>query len=108
MRVWRRVVLRCIQERRVHGERESDDRARTQNLADSSGSNAVAKRLVADGHPVVAAPNPLPGLTFDATEVKTLPDSNKGPIVLVGPSYGGAVIVRGDSLEVPITRPPMT
>ncbi|GGN22022.1 hypothetical protein GCM10011578_053560 [Streptomyces fuscichromogenes] len=57
---------------------------------------------------MVAAPNPLPGLTFDATEVKTLPDSNKGPIVLVGPSYGGAVIVRGDSLEVPITRPPMT
>ena len=60
-------------------------------FADSSGFNAVAKRLVADGYPVVAAPNPLRGLAFDASHVKALLDSIEGPIV-VGHSYGGAVI----------------
>ncbi|MFG3291918.1 alpha/beta fold hydrolase [Streptomyces sp. NPDC048179] len=61
-------------------------------FADSSGFNSVAKRLVADGYPVVAAPNPLRGLAFDAVHLKALLDSVEGPIVLVGHSYGGAVI----------------
>ncbi|MEU1518603.1 alpha/beta hydrolase [Streptomyces sp. NPDC005811] len=61
-------------------------------FADSSGFNAVTKRLVADGYPVVAAPNPLRGLAFDAAQVRSLLDSIEGPIVLVGHSYGGAVI----------------
>ncbi|WP_262059473.1 alpha/beta fold hydrolase [Streptomyces sp. STR69] len=61
-------------------------------FADSSGFNAVAKRLVADGHSVASAPNPLRGLAFDAAQVRALLDSVEGPIVLVGHSYGGAVI----------------
>ncbi|MBB2947042.1 pimeloyl-ACP methyl ester carboxylesterase [Actinoplanes lutulentus] len=61
-------------------------------FADSSGFNAVAKRLLAGGYPVVSAPNPLRGLTHDATQVRALLDSISGPIVLVGHSYGGAVI----------------
>lgn len=61
-------------------------------FADSSGFNAVTKRLVADGHAVVAAPNPLRGLASDAADVRALLDSVEGPVVLVGHSYGGAVI----------------
>jgi pimeloyl-ACP methyl ester carboxylesterase len=61
-------------------------------FADSSGFNAVTRRLLADGYPVVAAPNPLRGISSDAAQVKALLDSIDGPIVLVGHSYGGAVI----------------
>ena len=60
-------------------------------FADSSGFNAITKRLVADGFPVIAAPNPLRGLASDAAQVKALA-AIEGPIVLVGHSYGGAVI----------------
>ncbi|HEY8980827.1 MAG TPA: alpha/beta hydrolase [Streptomyces sp.] len=61
-------------------------------FADSSGFNPVTKRLVADGYTVIAAPNPLRGLAFDAAGVRALLESIEGPIVLVGHSYGGAVI----------------
>ncbi|MET7335078.1 alpha/beta hydrolase [Nonomuraea sp. NPDC005650] len=61
-------------------------------FADGSGLTAIVKRLVADGYPVVAAPNPLRGLSSDAEQVKALLNSIEGPIVLVGHSYGGAVI----------------
>lgn len=61
-------------------------------FADSSGFNAISQRLLAGGYPVVAAPNPLRGVASDATQVKALLDSIEGPIVLVGHSYGGAVI----------------
>jgi len=61
-------------------------------FADSSGFNAVTRRLLADGYPVVAAPNPLRGISSDAAQVKAVLDSIEGPIVLVGHSYGGAVI----------------
>ncbi|MDP9843993.1 alpha/beta fold hydrolase [Streptosporangium lutulentum] len=61
-------------------------------FADGSGFTTIVKRLVADGYPVVAAPNPLRGLSSDAKQVKALLDSIEGPIVLVGHSYGGAVI----------------
>ncbi|WP_436535527.1 alpha/beta fold hydrolase [Actinoplanes sp. HUAS TT8] len=61
-------------------------------FADGSGFTAVIRRLLADGYPVVAAPNPLRGLSSDAAQVRALLDSVEGPIVLVGHSYGGAVI----------------
>jgi pimeloyl-ACP methyl ester carboxylesterase len=61
-------------------------------FADGSGFATVARRLVADGYPVVAAPNPLRGLSSDAAQVRALLDSIEGPVVLVGHSYGGAVI----------------
>src|SRR4051795_5791758 len=61
-------------------------------FADSSGWNAVTRRLLADGYPVVAAANPLRGVASDAAQVKALLDSIDGPVVLVGHSYGGSVI----------------
>jgi pimeloyl-ACP methyl ester carboxylesterase len=61
-------------------------------FADGSGFTPIIKRLVADGYPVVAAANPLRGLSSDAEQVKALLASIEGPIVLVGHSYGGAVI----------------
>jgi pimeloyl-ACP methyl ester carboxylesterase len=61
-------------------------------FADSSGWNAVTRRLLRDGYRVVAAANPLRGLASDAAHVKALLDSIDGPIVLVGHSYGGSVI----------------
>ncbi|MEV8516372.1 alpha/beta hydrolase [Dactylosporangium sp. NPDC051484] len=63
-------------------------------FADSSGWNAEVKALRRLGYPVVAAPNPLRGLTSDSDYVWALLQSISGPIVLVGHSYGGAVITN--------------
>ncbi|WP_127509320.1 alpha/beta hydrolase [Actinoplanes solisilvae] len=63
-------------------------------FADSSGFNAVTQKLVRDGYPVIAAPNPLRGVASDAAQVKALLNSIEGPIVLVGHSYGGSVISK--------------
>ncbi len=61
-------------------------------FADSSSWNGVVKRLKHAGYPVVAAANPLRGLSSDAAYVRELVDSVEGPVVLAGHSYGGAVI----------------
>ncbi|MEV6324594.1 alpha/beta hydrolase [Nocardia sp. NPDC051787] len=61
-------------------------------FADSSSWNGVAERLRAQGHPVIAAANPLRGLDSDAAYVASVLDSIEGPCVLVGHSYGGSVI----------------
>ncbi|SDE07274.1 alpha/beta fold hydrolase [Streptomyces prasinopilosus] len=62
--------------------------------ADASGWHEVVRSLQAEGYPVVAPANPLRGLSADsdylAARLKTL----KGPLVLVGHSYGGAVITN--------------
>jgi pimeloyl-ACP methyl ester carboxylesterase len=44
------------------------------------------------GHRVIAAANPLRGLAADAASVADLVRTIDGPVVLVGHSYGGAVI----------------
>jgi pimeloyl-ACP methyl ester carboxylesterase len=61
-------------------------------FADSSSWNGVAAQLAAKGHKVVAAANPLRGVADDARSVSSLLDAIPGPVVLVGHSYGGAVI----------------
>lgn len=61
-------------------------------FADSSSWNGVIPLLQAQGYPVVAAANPLRGVSSDAAEVSALLKSISGPIVLVGHSYGGSVI----------------
>ena len=63
-------------------------------FADSSSWNGVISRLLAHGYPVVAAANPLRGLKADAEYVAGVLKSVPGPIVLVGHSYGGAVITN--------------
>ena len=61
-------------------------------FADSSSWNGVIKKLKEDGYPVVAVANPLRSLSGDAAYVKDLLAGIDGPVVLVGHSYGGAVI----------------
>ncbi|MFI0353258.1 alpha/beta fold hydrolase [Actinomadura sp. 9N407] len=62
--------------------------------ADSSGWNGVISRLQAEGHPVVAAGLPLRGVAADAAYLDGLLKTLNGPIVLVGHSYGAAVITN--------------
>ena len=48
----------------------------------------------ADGYTVVVPPNPLQGLAYDPAYLADFLNSISGPIVLVGHSYGGAVITN--------------
>jgi pimeloyl-ACP methyl ester carboxylesterase len=61
-------------------------------FADSSSWNGVIKLLQKDGYTVVAAANPLRSVKSDAAYVSSVLAGIKGPVVLVGHSYGGAVI----------------
>jgi pimeloyl-ACP methyl ester carboxylesterase len=62
--------------------------------ASTSSWNGVISRLHALGYTVYAPPNPLMGLTFDDAYLADFLHSISGPIVLVGHSYGGAVITN--------------
>ncbi|MFI6285167.1 alpha/beta fold hydrolase [Streptomyces sp. NPDC051018] len=61
-------------------------------FADASGWNEVAERLIKDGYDVMAPANPLRSLSGDSAYIASVLKSIDGPIVLVGHSYGGAVI----------------
>ncbi|KJS54565.1 alpha/beta hydrolase [Streptomyces rubellomurinus subsp. indigoferus] len=61
-------------------------------FADGSSWDGVIAKLRRDGYPVVAAANPLRGPASDAASLRSLVDHLKGPVVLVGHSYGGSVI----------------
>ncbi|MEP7454117.1 alpha/beta hydrolase [Phyllobacterium sp. SB3] len=61
-------------------------------FAESSSWNGVIKDLEKDGYPVIGAANPLRSVKGDAASVSSVLSSIKGPIVLVGHSYGGHVI----------------
>ncbi|NJP31935.1 alpha/beta fold hydrolase [Micromonospora thermarum] len=63
-------------------------------FAESASWNGVVERLHRRGYRVVAPANPLRGLHTDAAYVRTVVDSIDGPVVLVGHSYGGAVITN--------------
>ena len=62
--------------------------------ADSSSWNKVIAQLQAKGYTVKAPANPLRGLTGDADYIRDYLSVIQGPIVLVGHSYGGAVITN--------------
>jgi pimeloyl-ACP methyl ester carboxylesterase len=62
--------------------------------ADTSSWNGVIRRLQADGFTVYAPPDPLQGLPYDSAYLADFLHSISGPIVLVGHSYGGAVITN--------------
>lgn len=62
--------------------------------ADSSSWMPVIDRLRRDGYPVRAIANPLQGLTSDTAYVTSYLSTIAGPKVLVGHSYGGAVITN--------------
>jgi pimeloyl-ACP methyl ester carboxylesterase len=71
-------------------------------FADSSSWDGVVDPLASDGHHLVAVANPLRGLASDAEAVSDVVRSIDGPVVLVGHSYGGAVItnVAADAGEI--------
>jgi pimeloyl-ACP methyl ester carboxylesterase len=60
--------------------------------ADGSSWARVTARLQRAGYTVDVPPNPLRGLASDAAYLADFLNTIKGPIVLVGHSYGGSVI----------------
>src|SRR5262245_40351518 len=71
--------------------------------ADASGWNQEITDLERRGYPVIAPANPLRGLASDAAYVRSVLRTIDGPIVLVGHSYGGAVISNA-AIGVPNVR----
>ncbi|MER7185165.1 alpha/beta hydrolase [Streptomyces hyaluromycini] len=63
-------------------------------FVDGSGWQGVHERLTADGYRVAVVQNPTLSLTGDVTATRQVLDDLDGPAVLVGHSYGGAVITE--------------
>ncbi|AWB92598.1 alpha/beta fold hydrolase [Aeromicrobium chenweiae] len=61
-------------------------------FADGSGWNGTIERLRKDNYPVIAFANPLQGPTYDVATLKSFLKTIDGPVILVGHSYGGALI----------------
>jgi pimeloyl-ACP methyl ester carboxylesterase len=71
-------------------------------FAQSAIWDGVIANLEKDGYPAIAAPNNLRGVASDAAAVSALVRSIRGPVILVGHSYGGSVIsaAAGDAPNV--------
>jgi pimeloyl-ACP methyl ester carboxylesterase len=63
-------------------------------FADASGWNGVVELLLQQGYAVVAPANPLRGVVPDSAYLASRIDQIEGPVLLVGHSYGGAVITN--------------
>lgn len=63
-------------------------------LADSSSWDGVISRLEAHGYTVIAAADPFRSLKGDSDYVSGIVKNVKGPVVLVGHSYGGSIITN--------------
>jgi len=61
-------------------------------FADGSSWSKVIPLLQRDGYTVIAVQNPLTSLAADIETTKRVIDAQTGPVVVVGHSYGGAVI----------------
>jgi pimeloyl-ACP methyl ester carboxylesterase len=70
--------------------------------ADSSSWDQVVRRLQQKGYTVDVPPNPLRGLTSDAAYIGSFLKSIAGPVVIVGHSYGGAVITNAAVVGGPV------
>lgn len=66
-------------------------------FADASSWNGVITKLEKDGFPVVAVANPLRGVKSDGDYVRRIVSGLKTSVILVGHSYGGAVITEAAS-----------
>jgi pimeloyl-ACP methyl ester carboxylesterase len=62
--------------------------------ADGSSWSHVAWRLQERGYTVVAPPNPLRGLAPDSAYLADFLHTIRGPVIVAGHSYGGAVITN--------------
>src|SRR5947208_12234833 len=63
-------------------------------FADGCSWQRVIPILQRDGYTVIAVQNPLTSLAADVETTKRVIDAQTGPVVLVGHSYGGAVITQ--------------
>jgi pimeloyl-ACP methyl ester carboxylesterase len=63
-------------------------------FADGSGWEAVRNILVKDGYTVAVVQHPETSYAEDVKYAKAVIDAQPGPVVLVGHSYGGAVITE--------------
>jgi pimeloyl-ACP methyl ester carboxylesterase len=63
-------------------------------FVDGSGWQAVYNILTKDGYNVSVVQNPTLSLAGDAAATRQVIDGQDGPVVLVGHSYGGAVITE--------------
>jgi pimeloyl-ACP methyl ester carboxylesterase len=63
-------------------------------FADGTGWQKVIPLLERDGYNVIAVQNPLTSFATDVETTKRVVDAQQGPVVLVGHSYGGAVITE--------------
>ncbi len=63
-------------------------------FADGSGWEDVYARLKQDGYAVTVVQNPLTSFEDDVAATKRAIDGFQGPVILVGHSYGGAVITE--------------
>ncbi len=68
-------------------------------FADAASWSGVIAALQAEGVPVIAPPNELRGLAADAAHVSSVVSQIDGPVVLVGHSYGGALITVAGAAE---------
>jgi pimeloyl-ACP methyl ester carboxylesterase len=66
-------------------------------FADATGFAGVIRELQSAGIAVVAPPNPLRSLRSDADAIGALVRAIDGPVLLVGHSYGGAVITQASA-----------
>jgi pimeloyl-ACP methyl ester carboxylesterase len=66
-------------------------------FADASGFAGIIRELESAGLTVVAPPNPLRSVASDAATVGAVAGAIDGPVVLVGHSYGGAVITQASA-----------
>ncbi|WP_327276449.1 alpha/beta hydrolase [Streptomyces sp. NBC_01224] len=68
-------------------------------FADAAAWIGVISELRSRGIPVIAPPNPLRGLASDAAYVAYVVSQIDGPVILVGHSYGGALITVAGAAE---------
>jgi len=69
-------------------------------FADASGFRGLYDVLLGEGVTMIAPPNPLRGLTGgDGEYLKGVIDEIDGPVLLVGHSYGGAVITAAGTAD---------
>ncbi|MDT0462038.1 alpha/beta fold hydrolase [Streptomyces gibsoniae] len=68
-------------------------------FADAASWSGVIAELQREGIAVVAPPNPLRGLASDAAYIASVASQIDGPVVLVGHSYGGALITVAGTTE---------
>lgn len=66
-------------------------------FADGSSWQRVAAELQHDGYQVRTAAVPLRGLVADSAYIRSVLDAMPGPTILVGHSYGGAVITNAST-----------